>query len=585
MPRFQRALDALWDAAEPSPGVRDALASKDEAWVDLLTYKLMPHVASGSCLIVAVAGGTNTGKSTVFNLLLGFPASPVRATAAATRQVLVAASPKRTQECIEGRLFHGFEAAPLGNAEDLLATQTDGGTVHILQTGALSDGLMLADTPDVDSIEVANWEHAGHVAAAADVLIAVLTGEKYRDARVVEFFQRAAQAGRRVLPLMNKADPADNFAVARGQLAQFRDDAGLEGPTFAVPHDFAIAEKTHAPIANLDGGADLAAHLAAIDVPSVKRRVYAGSIAAFAQGAGAFIERTRKLSQRFASVQQELLGWAPQMAQEYEPTPGPEVGGLFHEFVQKKRSPVSRWIGNAGRGTARGINTLGRAVRRTLFRRQELEAPPIKATEQELRRLHSQAAERIARNLMRRLVESARHFEAPLGPLLESGIQKVDVDAAISRAAEEAVGGAEVSAEFREHAWRTLNAWWEGHKGQRRAVEALDALLAVTPTAIAVPVAILTGPGLPEATVALAGPFVEQFAARVFEYQFGDAMFDFLNPWRAEKRAGLAAALETHLVWPVLAPVAAAQAALGGQPFEELEGAFAVVAQAGEGKR
>jgi hypothetical protein len=249
--------------------------------------------------------------------------------------------------------------------------------------------------------------------------------------------------------------------------------------------------------------------------------------------------------------------------------------------VQKKRSPVSRWIGNAGRGTARGINTVGRAVRNTLFRREELEAPPEKVTEQELHRVHSEAVERISRNLARRLVEAARHFEDPLGPLLQSGVQSLDTEAAIPKVIEEAVGGAEVSAEFREHAWRTLDAWWEGHKGQRRAVEALDALLAVTPAAIAVPVAIFTGPGLPEATVAIAGPFVEQFAARVFEYQFGDAMFDFLNPWRSEKRTKLASALESQLVWPVLAPVAAAQAAISGEPLDELKQSLALIAQAG----
>lgn len=581
LPRFKEALDALWGAAGPWPGMRETLASQDGAWADLLTYKLVPHLASGSCLIVAVAGGTNTGKSTVFNLLLGFAASPVRATAAATRQVLVAASPKRTHDCLEGRLFHGFPTQPLLEAGDLLTTRTNA-AVHVLETDSLDDGLMLADTPDVDSIEVTNWEHADHVAAAADVLVAVLTGEKYRDARVVDFFRRAAEAGRTVLPLMNKADPADDYAVAREQLAKFVEDTDLEAPCFVLSHDFRIAEAEDRPIASLDGEADLRAYLGGLDVAAVKKRVYARSIAAFAEGAGAFIERAEALGARFGGVQQELLAWAGESAQQFEPAPGPEVGGLFHEYVQKRRNTVSRWIGNAGRGTARGINTVSRALRKAVFRKQELEAPPEKVTEQELRRVHGEAVEGIARNLLRRLVESARHFEEPLGTLLQTGVASVGAETAIARVVAEALGGSEVSAAFREHAWRTLDAWWDGHRGQRRAVEALDALLAVTPAAIAVPVAILTGPGLPEATVAIAGPFVEQFAARVFEYQFGDAMFDFLNPWRAEQRARLAAALETHLIWPALAPVAAAQAAIGGEALDQLKETLAVISVAGK---
>ena len=44
-------------------------------------------------------------------------------------------------------------------------------------------------------------------------------------------------------------------------------------------------------------------------------------------------------------------------------------------------------------------------------------------------------------------------------------------------------------------------------------------------------------------TVVVAGPIVEQFVARVIEYQFGDALFDFLSPWRAEQRQALVNAL------------------------------------------
>ena len=45
------------------------------AWHANLFQKLKPQIAESPYLIVAVAGGTNIGKSTVFNHLVGFPAS------------------------------------------------------------------------------------------------------------------------------------------------------------------------------------------------------------------------------------------------------------------------------------------------------------------------------------------------------------------------------------------------------------------------------------------------------------------------------------------------------------------------------
>ena len=75
-------------------------------------------------------------------------------------------------------------------------------------------------------------------------------------------------------------------------------------------------------------------------------------------------------------------------------------------------------------------------------------------------------------------------------------------------------------------------------------------MLAIMPAAIAAPIAIHTGGvGVSEAVV-LAGPLTAQFLTRVMEYQFGDALFDFLSPWIREQQETLAAALRAHVVRP-----------------------------------
>src|SRR3990172_9538067 len=87
---FDVALRRLRAALDPDPALRDAVFSGSEDWIGLLVYKLVPHLAGEGCLIAAVTGGTNTGKSTIFNLLLKRRISPVMATAAATRRPVIA---------------------------------------------------------------------------------------------------------------------------------------------------------------------------------------------------------------------------------------------------------------------------------------------------------------------------------------------------------------------------------------------------------------------------------------------------------------------------------------------------------------
>jgi hypothetical protein len=126
----------------------------------------------------------------------------------------------------------------------------------------------------------------------------------------------------------------------------------------------------------------------------------------------------------------------------------------------------------------------------------------------------------------------------------------------------------------------TLNRWWEREPGKRRAFQAIEGVLAFAPTAIAAPIAIYNlGIGAPEA-IAVTAPFVEQFVARVLEYQLGDAMFDFLSPWREEQRDALAAALHAHITAPCLRPLRECLDALEGPPVSDLRRLHAQCRQA-----
>lgn len=550
---FEEALRGLRAGLSSAPALEQAAFEGSSDWVSLLTHKLVPHMAGEGCLIAAVTGGTNTGKSTIFNLLLGSAVSPAVPTAAATARPVIAANEKRSSQCLEGMLVPEFEPRRLARAADAIARNASPNVLYVARVDSLPDRLVILDTPDVDSIERSHWFVAEHIRAAGDVLIAVLTPEKYKDDRVVEFFRHGRASGRLVVPVMNKANPADGFDAARRQLAEFRDLVACEGPAFLVPHDFQVSERLDRPIESLDGDGTLLEYLESLDVPVIKERVYRATIAHFAECSGQFLDHVESIADVLRSVDREFVGRAGIMAAEYDPAPGAAVGGLFHEYVQARRSRAIRWIGAGSKAVARGVTAAGRAIAGALRRRANLEAPAERGSEAELHAAHARAIERIARDLAKGYIESARNLREPAGALVDTPVRRLDVDRAVQRVVADTLRSDNISEEFREHAQRMLDTWWNDHKGKRRVLEALDGILALTPAAIAVPISMHTAGVGVDVAIAVGGPVVEQFFARVIEYQFGDAMFDFLSPWRAEQQRALREALLRHVTAPALA--------------------------------
>ena len=545
-------LRRLRDVTQPDPIMADALFQDTADWLNLLTYKLIPHIAGEGCLFVAVTGGTNSGKSTVFNLLLGAGVSPVVATAAATRHPLLAANPLRYQQCLEGKLVPEFTARPCAHAEDVLSREAPAESLFVANVDGLPDRLVFLDTPDIDSIDQQNWSVAENIRAAGDVLIAVLTGEKYRDDRVVEFFRRAIVSGRVVIPLMNKANPEDNFAIARRQLDEFCGDLSLDGPRFVAPHDFNLSKQYTYPIVSLDGAGTLRDYILSLDAPALKQRVYQDSIRRFAERAGEFTVHAEDIAAAFQTVVNDYTAQARRASLEYDPAPGREMSGLFHEFVQSKRRPFERWIGNASTAAIKGATRLARSATDALLRRATLQKSEQPATDAEIHATHVQSIGRITRGVAEGYIESARSWRDPAGRLLQQGSAALDTERAVVDVIQDTVRSESISDAFREHANRMLNEWWNDHHTKRRILIALDGLLFLAPTAIAIPISMHTGGFGVAETMIVAGTAAEQFLARVVEYQFGDAMFNFLAPWRAEQQSGLEHALVSHLGRPCL---------------------------------
>lgn len=573
---FHEALISLREMLGAHPALRDQVLEHAEDLESLLRFKLLPQTAQRDCIVLALGGGTNTGKSTLFNLIAGSIVSPVRSTAAATCRPVVAAHPDRARHCYEGNLMPGFTPRPMERDDDPLLRAHAADALFVAETDTLPLSRIVLDTPDVDSIDLANWDAAARLRAAGDIMLAVLTGEKYQDVRVVEFFREAVASGRVVLPIMNKALPANEYEVAREQLATFRESIGLtDSPSFVVPYDANLLTKGGAEqICRIDAPGTLKDYLDTLDPVKVKEKVYAQTAARFVELSSDLVARVSLLTDTLHKVVDSYEDAARRYAKRYDPAPGTAVGGIFHSFVQGKRGSVDRAIGSASRSFANGVGFAGRKLRDAIASRVMLQAPKWDDTEDKVRKQNLRRIEEITADLAAHYLEQARTLGEPAAQLIVPALERMDMDGVSTRVARSAEQQGGISDDFRAHAERMLEAWWHDNRGKRIVIEALDKVLLVAPAGIAGVMSLHTaGIGVPEAMI-VAGPLAEQFAARVMEYQFGDAMFDFISPWRRDQQEALERALREHQAHPVLEPVLRVLDALEERPGAELKRSY-----------
>ena len=235
---LDRSLDVLAPMAVPM-GVESPVASE---WYSLLRKKLVPQLSRRSHLVVAVTGGTNTGKSVIFNHLAGEKASAADALAAGTKHPVCLLPPGNNHGELLRQYFDAFEHLQWRQASNPLEAAAE----HRLywNIGQNVPGrLLLVDTPDVDSDVEVNWERARNIRQVADLLIAVLTSQKYNDAAVKQYFREAVESGKPVLLVWNMAYDEQYREVWPEWISQFRAETGVVPlAVFATPHNRAATE-------------------------------------------------------------------------------------------------------------------------------------------------------------------------------------------------------------------------------------------------------------------------------------------------------------------------------------------------------
>ncbi|HEU5157804.1 MAG TPA: ABC transporter [Streptosporangiaceae bacterium] len=189
-------------------------------------------VLSADHSVVALAGGTGSGKSSLFNAVCGLELSPVavrRPTTSAAHACvwgLEGAGPLLDWLNVDKR-YRYARASALDRAS---ADGSDGAA----SGGSSLQGLVLLDLPDHDSIQTVNREEADRFVAVADLLVWVLDPQKYADAAlhrnyIVPYAQHASVT----LIVLNQVDllQPEEIEDCVADLRRLLEAEGLHDPT------------------------------------------------------------------------------------------------------------------------------------------------------------------------------------------------------------------------------------------------------------------------------------------------------------------------------------------------------------------
>jgi hypothetical protein len=210
---LEARLGALAEAAELARGRLDDDAV---AAADAVVRRAGERLGHGlESTVVALAGPTGAGKSSLFNALAGrelVPAGVRRPTTSTATAAIWGDPDPGLLDWLEVPARHALDGGDEGEAR-----------------GRGPDGLVLLDLPDFDSVEVSHHVEVDRLVRLVDLLVWVVDPQKYADASLHEHYLRPLADYRdTMLVVLNQADllDGDGVAAARRDLGRLlREDA------------------------------------------------------------------------------------------------------------------------------------------------------------------------------------------------------------------------------------------------------------------------------------------------------------------------------------------------------------------------
>jgi hypothetical protein len=211
----QAFYDALKNLRSHIPRLADMLKLGNEEeirfWNDIVDAKLLSRLAPDFPVVAAICGGGSSGKSTLFNTLVGDHFAPTGGTAGLNRRVLFSVPARRTgQAGLLNDLARSFKTTPepLNRREELTVP---GKPLYVLNRSAAGN-LVILDTPDFDTGArgaYTNREVTRMALEASDILIYIFTNSNYNNRDNTDFIaQMLTGIGKRKCFLVYRVYPS-----------------------------------------------------------------------------------------------------------------------------------------------------------------------------------------------------------------------------------------------------------------------------------------------------------------------------------------------------------------------------------------
>ena len=207
------------------PGADEARLARDELAAQVDDYLLPRLRRMDAPALIVVGGSTGAGKSTLVNSLVGAVVSPAGVLRPTTRAPVLACNPADVRWFEDDRVLPGVPR--------VTGSAGGPGTLQLVRTGALPEGLALLDSPDIDSVLAENRSLAAQLLAAADGWLFVTTAARYADAVPWGYLRSARERGTALSVVLNRV-PADAGEV-RGHLESMIESERLEAEVLVVP--------------------------------------------------------------------------------------------------------------------------------------------------------------------------------------------------------------------------------------------------------------------------------------------------------------------------------------------------------------